>query len=168
MALVTDDCGQIVGFSVEGANVHDTIFHPLIAQFEKEMIVLADQGFKAQEPKEPKIKPQKPKKPRGRPKKQPIAPPQVEELPIESPAEPPVPAEPANPANLKICSKGRWNERMIIETIFSLFTVVLKMKKLTHRLMAPLKARLAYTCAVFNICTAWDGDVKLHIAPFAL
>ena len=73
-----------------------------------------------------------------------------------------------NPANLKICRKGEWNERMIVETVFSLFTVILKMKKLTHRLLAPLKARLAYTCAVFNLCTAWHGKVKLQLAPFAL
>ena len=73
-----------------------------------------------------------------------------------------------NPANLKICDKGTWNERMIVETVFSLFTVLLKTKKLTHRLLAPLKARLAYTCAVFNLCTAWNGEVKLELAPFAL
>lgn len=168
LALVTDDCGQIVGFSLAGANVHDTTFHPLIKQWEEEMIVPGDQGFKA---KETEIKEQKPKKPRGRPKKQPPPAPILEELAAQLPKEPLTPDEPlkpANPVNLKICSKGHWNERMIIETIFSLFTVVLKMKKLTHRLMAPLKARLAYTCAVFNICTAWDGEVKLQIAPFAL
>jgi hypothetical protein len=73
-----------------------------------------------------------------------------------------------NPDNLKICPKGEWNERMIVETVFSLFTVILKMKKLTHRLLAPLKARLAYTCAVFNLCTAWNGEIKLQLAPFAL
>jgi hypothetical protein len=73
-----------------------------------------------------------------------------------------------NPPNLKICSKGQWNERMIVETVFSLLTGVLKLKKLSHRLLAPLKARLAYTCAVFNLCTAWDGEVKLQLAPFAL
>ena len=123
LAVVTDDRGQIVGFEVAGANVHDTTFHPMIEQWKEKMIVLADKGFKAKE---------------------------------------------QNPANLKICPKGEWNERMIIETVFSLFTVILKLKKLTHRLLAPLKARLAYTCAVFNLCTAWNGEVKLQMAPFAL
>jgi len=164
LAVVTDDCGQIVGFSVAGANVHDTSFHPLIEQWEDEMIVLADQGFKAQETK---IKPPKPKKPKGRPKKQPLPSPPIKEGAAEPPA-PDEPIKPANPVNLKICPKGQWNERMIVETVFSLFTVILKLKKLTHRLMAPLQARLAYTCAIFNICTAWDGEVKLQIAPFAL
>jgi hypothetical protein len=120
---VLNDSGQISDFEVAGANVHDTSFHSLIAQWEQQMIVLADQGFRAKE---------------------------------------------HNPTNLKICGKGEWSERMLVETVFSLFTVVLKMKKLTHRLLAPLKARLAYACAVFNLCTAWDGEVKLQLAPFAL
>ncbi|HEX8234565.1 MAG TPA: hypothetical protein VF600_01275 [Abditibacteriaceae bacterium] len=123
LAVVLNDSGQISGFAVVGANVHDTTFHPLIAQWETEMIVLADQGFKAKE---------------------------------------------NNPANLKICGKGQWNERMIVETVFSLFTVVLKLKKLTHRLLAPLQARFAYACAAFNLCTAWNGEIKLQLAPFAL
>lgn len=123
LAVVTDDCGRIVSFEVAGANVHDTSFHPLIEQWQEQMIVLADQGFKAKD---------------------------------------------NNPTNLKICPKGQWNERMIVETVFSLFTVILKMKKLAHRLLAPLQARLAYTCAVFNLCTDWNGEVKLQLAPFAL
>ena len=77
-------------------------------------------------------------------------------------------AKEGNPPNLKICAKGAWNGRMIVETVFSLFTSILHLKKLTHRLLAPLKARLAYTCAVFNLCTAWTGEVKLQLAPFAL
>lgn len=121
--MVTNDSGRIVSFAVDGANVHDTTFHPMIEQHKDTLIVLADQGFKAKDD---------------------------------------------NPQNLKICSKGRWNERMIVETVFSLFTVVLKMKKLTHRLLAPLQARLAYACAVFNLCTVWNGKAKLELAPFAL
>ena len=130
LAVVTNDCGQIVSFDVAGANQHDTLFHPIIDQWKDQMIVLADKGFHAKEDKD------KDKE--------------------------------ANPVNLKICPKGKWNERMVVETVFSLFTVILKLKKLTHRVMAPLQARLAYTCAVFNICTAWNGEVKLQLAPFAL
>lgn len=133
LALVTNDCGQIVDFEVAGANVHDTLFHPLIQKWKDEMIVLADNGFHAKNKK-------------------------TKDTSEES----------GDPVNLKICGKGQWNERMIIETLFSLFTVILKMKKLTHRLMAPLRARLAYTCAVFNLCTSWTGEVKLQLAPFAL
>ncbi len=64
-----------------------------------------------------------------------------------------------------VARKGLSNHRWIVGAKLAL---VLKMKKLTHRLWAPFQARLAYACAVFNICTAWDGEVKLQLAPFAL
>jgi hypothetical protein len=34
------------------------------------------------------------------------------------------------PANLKLCLKGTWNDRMLIETVFSLLTVVCQAKKM--------------------------------------
>lgn len=66
------------------------------------------------------------------------------------------------------CDKGAWNERMLVETLFSMFTNVLKLKKLSNRMWPALRARLAYTMAAFNLCTAWSGQVKLELAPFAL
>jgi hypothetical protein len=54
------------------------------------------------------------------------------------------------PQNLKLCPKGTWNERMVIETIFSMLTVVCKAKKLHHRLQSYLAAHLAYLAAMFN------------------
>lgn len=77
-------------------------------------------------------------------------------------------ANAGNPDNLKICAKGTWNERMLIETVFSLFTTVLHLKKLTQRERWALHTRLAYVMAAFNLCTAWTGKVKLELAPFAL
>ena len=77
-------------------------------------------------------------------------------------------AKGGNPDNLKICPKGRWNERLIIETLFSLFTTVLHLKKLSVRVASALQARLAYVVAAFNLCTMWEGEVKLQLAPFAL
>ncbi len=41
-----------------------------------------------------------------------------------------------NPANVKVCPRNTWNERMTIETVFSLFTRVLhllQLKKLAPR-----------------------------------
>ncbi len=73
-----------------------------------------------------------------------------------------------NPANLKICRRGSWNERMTVETVFSLFAGVLHLKKLAHRSWPGLKARLAYAVAAFNLCIVWAGEVKLSIAEFAL
>lgn len=55
------------------------------------------------------------------------------------------------PANLKLCPKGTWNERMVIETIFSMVTVICKAKKMHHRLQPYLEARLAYMAAMFNV-----------------
>jgi hypothetical protein len=77
-------------------------------------------------------------------------------------------AKEGDPENLKLCRKGRWNERMLIETVFSLFTTVLRLKKLSQRVWAALRARLAYAIAAYNLCTAWSGEVKLELAPFAL
>ena len=77
-------------------------------------------------------------------------------------------AKEGDPANLKICARGKWNERMIIETVYSLFTVVLKLKKLSNRVWPSLRARLSYAVAAYNLCTAWSGEVKLELAPFAL
>ena len=57
---------------------------------------------------------------------------------------------------------------MVVETLFSLFTTVLGLKKLAHRLLEPLKARLAYTCAVCNLCFDWSGETTLSLAHFKL
>jgi hypothetical protein len=79
------------------------------------------------------------------------------------------------PANLKLCPKGTWNERMVIETIFSMLTVVCKAKKMHHRLQPYLEARLAYMAAMFNVLLNLfhhlhpDADpYQLSIAEFSL
>ncbi len=40
------------------------------------------------------------------------------------------------PATLKLCATGTWNERMIVETTFSMLTLVCHTKKLFHRVAA--------------------------------
>jgi hypothetical protein len=79
------------------------------------------------------------------------------------------------PANLKLCAKGTWNDRMVIETIFSMLTVVCKAKKMHHRVQAYLEARLAYMAAMFNVLLHLfhhlhpDADpYQLSIAEFSL
>jgi hypothetical protein len=79
------------------------------------------------------------------------------------------------PANLKLCPKGTWNERMVVETIFSMLTVICKAKKMHHRVHDYLEARLAYTAAMFNVLLTLfhqlhpDADpAKLSIAEFSL
>lgn len=78
------------------------------------------------------------------------------------------------PINLKLCLKGTWNDRMMIETTFSLLTVVCQAKKMFHRTAAHLEARLAYTAAMFNVLIGLDRQLhpdhkfSLSIAEFSL
>jgi hypothetical protein len=46
-------------------------------------------------------------------------------------------------ANLKLCQKGTWNERICVETALSMVTVVCNLKRLRHRLASYIQARLA-------------------------
>jgi hypothetical protein len=84
-------------------------------------------------------------------------------------------AKVGDPPNLKICPRGIWNERMVIETVLSMLTVIASTKKMFHRTWTQFQARLAYTMAGFNIFTSWDGltpdengFVPLSIAQFSL
>ncbi len=61
------------------------------------------------------------------------------------------------PENLKICRRGEWNDRMLIETIFSLLSQVCKLKHLRQRVWAYFEMRLAYTVALFNLLQQWNG-----------
>lgn len=80
-----------------------------------------------------------------------------------------------NPANLVICERGKHNERMLVETVFSLLTGVLHLKRLFQRAQDYLEARLGFTVAIYNLLVAWNGirtdergRTKLSIAEFAL
>ena len=79
------------------------------------------------------------------------------------------------PDNVKLCKKGTWNERMLIETSFSLLTVICNAKKIYHRTEAYIEVRLAYTAAMFNVCTQLfhqlhpnESAFKMSIAEFSL
>ena len=80
-----------------------------------------------------------------------------------------------DPPNQKVCKRGTWNVRMVVETVLSMLTTVCHFKKLSHRTWASLRARLAYTMALFNILVHWDGlsvdadqNIHLSIAQFTL
>jgi hypothetical protein len=62
-----------------------------------------------------------------------------------------------DPPNLKVCRKGKWNDRMLIETVLSMLTVVCHFKKVSHRAWESFYARLALTMAAFNLCAQWNG-----------
>ena len=61
------------------------------------------------------------------------------------------------PPNLKLCHRGEWNQRMIVETVLSMLTQVWHLKKVSHRVWEYFSARLAFTVAAFNLMVQWDG-----------
>lgn len=61
------------------------------------------------------------------------------------------------PENLKLCRRGEWNDRMLIETVFSLLSQVCRLKHLRQRVWAYFEMRLAFTVALFNLLQQWRG-----------
>ena len=79
------------------------------------------------------------------------------------------------PANLKLCQRGEWQDRMLVETVLSMLTLVTPFKKVMHRVWAYFHARLAFTMAAFTVLAQWhgfqpnaSGFVPLSIAEFSL
>src|SRR5881392_333070 len=80
-----------------------------------------------------------------------------------------------NHQNLKLCQRGEWEDRMLVETVLSMLTLVCHFKKGMHRGWAYFQARLAFTMAAFNALVQWhgfqpyaSGFVPLSIAEFSL
>lgn len=80
-----------------------------------------------------------------------------------------------DPPNFKLCPRGQWNERMRVETVLSMLTLVCHSKKLLHRTWEALMAHLAFLLAAFNVLVQWrglpvaeDGFVALSLAEFSL
>jgi hypothetical protein len=80
-----------------------------------------------------------------------------------------------DPSNLKLCQRGEWQDRMLVETVLSMLTLVTHVKKVMHRVWASFHARLAFTMAAFNVLVQWhgfqpyaSGFVPLSIAEFSL
>jgi len=64
---------------------------------------------------------------------------------------------------------------MVIETVYSRLTLISHTKKMMHRVIDSLEARLAFPVAAFNLLVQWDGlnldsdgFVPLSIAEFTL
>ena len=80
-----------------------------------------------------------------------------------------------DPANLKLCQRGAWQDRLLVETVLSMLTLVCHFKKAMHRVWASFRARLAFTMAAFNVLVQWQGlrpnassFVPLSMAEFSL
>lgn len=55
-----------------------------------------------------------------------------------------------DPENLNVCKKGQCNARFLIETVFSLWTGFLSLKKITERETWHIQSHLAFAIAAFN------------------
>jgi hypothetical protein len=67
-----------------------------------------------------------------------------------------------DPSHLKRCLHGEWEDRMLVETVLSMLTLVCHVKKVMHRGWAYFQARLACTMAAFNVLVQWHG---LQLTP---
>jgi hypothetical protein len=56
-----------------------------------------------------------------------------------------------DPATLKLCRRGEWEDRLLVEPVLSMLTVVCHFKKVMHRGWTYFHARLAFTVAAFNV-----------------
>src|SRR5262249_55138427 len=62
-----------------------------------------------------------------------------------------------DPTNLKLCQRGELQDRMLVETVLSMLTLVCHLKKVMHRGWGYFQARLAFTMAAFNVLVQWHG-----------
>lgn len=55
------------------------------------------------------------------------------------------------PETFKICKRGSWNERMVVETLFSLWTRICNMKRSFHRTLKGFQTKVGYLVALTNL-----------------
>ena len=79
------------------------------------------------------------------------------------------------PPNLRLCQRGEWNVRMVVETVLSMLTYVCDFKHSRHKVWDYFETKVGFTMALFNILVQWDGlpadehgFVPLSIAQFSL
>lgn len=84
-------------------------------------------------------------------------------------------AHDGDPANLKLCPRGTWHERMVVETVFAMLTAVCHLKQMHHRVWDCFQAHLAFAVAAFNLLVQWhglepdqEGRIHLSLAQFSL
>jgi len=79
------------------------------------------------------------------------------------------------PTNLRLCHRGEWNVRMVVETVLSMLTYVCHFKHMAHKSWDYFRSHLGYAMALFNLLVQWhgfqpddSGFVRLSIAQFSL
>lgn len=63
------------------------------------------------------------------------------------------------PENVKVCERGTWNMRMVVEGVFSLLTRVCQSKKMYHRVWEYFEMRIGFLMALFNLLILWNGMI---------
>jgi hypothetical protein len=71
------------------------------------------------------------------------------------------------PTTWRFCQHGERNDRMVVERVFSMVTVVNHFKKIFHRVDKSLTARFGYLAAMFNCLVELAGG-QLALAQFSL
>jgi hypothetical protein len=79
------------------------------------------------------------------------------------------------PDHLKLCQRGTWNVRMVVETVLSMLTYLCDFKHSRHKVWDYFETKVGFTMALFNILVQWhgfqpdeNGFVPLSIAEFSL
>jgi hypothetical protein len=79
------------------------------------------------------------------------------------------------PANLTRCQRGEWQDRLLVETVLSMLTVVCHGNTVLHRVWTYVHTRLACTMAACNVLVQWhafqphaSGFVPLGMAERSL
>jgi hypothetical protein len=72
------------------------------------------------------------------------------------------------PTNLKLCAKGTWNERMVVETALSMVTLICDLKHLHHRAAFYIQAHLACVVAMFNVLLNMFHQLHPDADPFQI
>ncbi|MBI4175297.1 transposase [Candidatus Berkelbacteria bacterium] len=75
------------------------------------------------------------------------------------------------PTNYKICQRGAWNDRIWIETLFSLWTRICGFKQIFHRTIAGFQARVGYLTTLTNLVVNLNeplGFPRLSLAQWSL
>ena len=80
-----------------------------------------------------------------------------------------------DPTNLTLCQRGAWEDRLLVETVFSMLTLGSHFQQVMQRGWAYFQARLAFTMAAFHVLVQWyglppnaSGFVPLSIAELSL
>ena len=70
-----------------------------------------------------------------------------------------------DPANLKLCQRGEWQDRMLVETVLSMLTLVCHFKQVMHRGWAYFQARL--TLGTYHARSGWRTVCSWRLHPLA-